>query len=727
MAARKETVIVEIGGAVAPLLDSVVQTINIEFSKIGDSLSGLKKQQNTLEKFDPSQLRKAGAVFLTLKAEVGKLELAFESLSGTLNHISRNLRSVRTDIYNATAGHKNLSEVSRKTQSSLTAIKGIGKIKLLGKALASSARSAKKFAAGIGLVGSMGAELTNTNVSTAAQAKLAKSLGISGDALTAWSSLAKEAGLGGDSFGGMMKHLTTKIGESKKLGNGKPFGGALEALGLSFNDLEKMTPEQQFKTIASSLKNLDDVQLAQSLSQKIFAGDAGQFFGHLRTLKGGIDDIYSEQVKLNMLTDEGSDGAEKYAKAMSRMGTVVSTAKEEFCGLIGGALEPYVATLAPQIGALFNEHRDDIKKFGKMLGEALPKIGEFAFTLLNVLTSVGSTVLSVADAIGGFGVAAVVGSIMATKFAISGYQMFSTILNIGKAVAPLASGALPYLSSMFMSVGTTISSIASTVFPALIAGIKAVGLAVMSNPIIAVIGLAVLAVGRLIYAWDELKKSFKEGGILGAAATFFGIGGDDEEEEKKAPVKRTLIPPSDKVPDEFVQQPSEVDGRPVAFGIEPPRASAVTQKTYLSKHQLIPYRGGQQSASNRKQSESSKSSVPANTEVIRVGTVPSKKNFSKAELVSSGGKQQGEFLRQQSASCHSNKADTGGEAARTVNARSLKLMAPPSSKSVESRQNVDNRTITINVHATEGQSPKEIAQETCMALKNKAVSLYDEC
>jgi hypothetical protein len=283
--------------------------------------------------------------------------------------------------------------------------------------------------------------------------------------------------------------------------------------------------------------------------------------------------------------------------------------------------------LAPKIGALFNEHRDDIKKFGKMLGEALPKIGEFAFSLLGVLASVGSTVLSVADAVGGFGtVAAIVGAVMATKFAISGYQMASTIWDIGKAVAPLASGALPSLSAMFMSVGATISSIASTVFPALIAGIKAVGLAVMSNPITAIIGLAVLAVGRLIYAWDDLKKSFKEGGILGAAATFFGIGGDDEEDAKT------------------------------------PLEHNASETPTLQQH------------------------VP-----------------------SSG-----------------HNVYAGGDLTRTENARSLSQMPLSPSSSVESKT-VDNRTITINVYTTEGQSPKDVAQETFLILNNDGGVLYDAC
>ncbi|KAF1075911.1 phage tail tape measure protein [Halodesulfovibrio sp. MK-HDV] len=565
MTARVETVMVEVGGAIAPLLDSVVESAKGKLSKVGESYDKLKKQQEKL-----------------------------------------------------------------------SAIKGNESVQQLGKAFASSAKNAKTFTSGIGFAINMGKKLASVNAITAGQAALAKSLGVSAKGLETWEGVAQGAGLKAGSVGKFMNEMSNKIGKSKQLGNGKPFGGALKKMGLSFKDIEKMSPEQKFKTITSALKKLDDADLAKSLGKQVFGGDSSQFVGHIRTLSGSMDEIYNKQAKQSLLTEEGRQGAEKYSDAMGSIGTVVSSASAEFSGLIGGALEPYVATLAPKIGALFNEHRDDIKKFGKMLGEALPKIGEFAFSLLNVMTSIGSTVLSVTDAVGGFGtVAAIVGSVKATKFLVSGYQMASSLWGIGKAVAPLVSGALPYLSSMFMSVGTTISLIASTVFPALIAGIKAVGLAVMSNPITAIIGLAVLAVGRLIYAWDDLKKSFKEGGILGAAATFFGIGGDDEEEEKKTPFKPNLT-----------------------------------------------------------------SSVGTQSDVWR---------------------------RQQDESCHGNYAYTGGHATQTVNARSLPLMPSPSSNSVESNQNIDNRNITINVHATEGQSPKEIAQETFVVLNNDAGVLYDAC
>ena len=51
----------------------------------------------------------------------------------------------------------------------------------------------------------------------------------------------------------------------------------------------------------------------------------------------------------------------------------------------------------------------------------------------------------------------------------------------------------------------------------------------MANPIGIVIGAAVIAVYRLVTAWDDLKKSFAVGGAWGAVKTYFGFGDSEGE------------------------------------------------------------------------------------------------------------------------------------------------------------------------------------------------------
>ncbi|SHI81971.1 phage tail tape measure protein [Halodesulfovibrio aestuarii] len=398
----------------------------------------------------------------------------------------------------------------KKKQEQLTSSPAM---KNVGDTFVKTGQQAKHMASSVwGAASAFASVITKANAQTAEQVRLAKVLGVSGEAFGAWGGLANEAGCKANTVGDLMKKMNTNLGKPLKLGDNSAVTNSLKTIGLSFKDLENLSPEQKFKTVASAIKNLDDAQAAQSAANTLMGGDSGKLFSFLRSRKESVDELLDQQNKLNVLSDEGREGSLVYAQAMGRVSGVLSNATAEFSGLIGGALAPYIQEIGPRIAALFEEHRDDIKAFGAGLGEALPKIGEFAFGMLNVLSNVGSMIAWVADAVGGFGnVAAIVGGIMGAKFVYSGISMVQTMWSVGQAIAPIV----------------------SSVFPALIGGIRAVGLAVMANPIGAAIGLAVIAVGRLIFMWDELCKAFKSGGVLGALGKFFGVGGDDEEKEKK--------------------------------------------------------------------------------------------------------------------------------------------------------------------------------------------------
>lgn len=101
------------------------------------------------------------------------------------------------------------------------------------------------------------------------------------------------------------------------------------------------------------------------------------------------------------------------------------------------------------------------------------------------------------------------------------------------AAAGLAAALGPALAAFgFMAQGIlAVKSAMLVLAPAMVA-IKAVFAAiagVISAPVLA-IGALVAAIARLIYKWDELKKSFSAGGIGSAISTFFdfipGVGDD---------------------------------------------------------------------------------------------------------------------------------------------------------------------------------------------------------
>ena len=164
--------------------------------------------------------------------------------------------------------------------------------------------------------------------------------------------------------------------------------------------------------------------------------------------------------------------------------------------------------------------------FAQGIGEALPKIGAFASGVFSAVMKVGSALDTVAGILGGWeNLIMVVGGLMASKMVVSVVTLGQSLFTLGSALAPLIATALPALAT----------------------GIQAVGAAVMANPIGLVIGGAVLAVYRLVTAWEDLKESFAVGGVWGAVKTFFGMGGDSEDATSAggspaAPAAPTLPP-----------------------------------------------------------------------------------------------------------------------------------------------------------------------------------------
>lgn len=595
MATKKHAAIIEIGGAVASSFKSVTQTVKGDFSEVGASIRNLKKQQDLLEKFNPDQVREAGREYRNLKREADKLERAFKSTAKPTREMERDMLKARraadkagsaykhqkakldalgnelkdagVDTHKLASEQKRLATALDKAKNKMEAMrKANAAMQDVGEKFSHAGQQAGRMAVGVGAtVAAFTAGVSVVNAHTAEQMRLAKSLGVSGEAFSAWGGLAKEAGFEADAVGDLMEEMTNKLGESKGLGEITPVTESLQMLGLAFADLENLSPEQQFETIGNAIKNMDDAQAAQSAADILMGGEANKFFGYLRTRKESVSELLKQQKQLNLMSDEGREGALKYSQSVGRLGGVVSSAAGEFSGLIGGVLAPYVADLAPKIGAMFEEHRDDIKAFGEGLGKALPKIGEFAFAMLNAMTSVGSAIGWVADAVGGFGnLAGIVGAIIGAKFVYSGVMMAQSLWAVGSAVTPLVTAA----------------------FPALIAGIKMVGVAFMTNPVGLAIGAIAIAIGVVYYKWDTLKKYFIAGikllwrafkyspigliirgigaaidmvtlkwdtlkktftgGLIGKiAAKFFGIGGDGEGEAKGGGVKQAQVPKQD--------------------------------------------------------------------------------------------------------------------------------------------------------------------------------------
>ncbi|WP_320169942.1 phage tail tape measure protein [Maridesulfovibrio sp.] len=537
--AETETVVDKVG--------SVLQEMEARQGRIGDSLKLLsgdvslyadelkdaRAKMDLLNQYDPAAVRESGKAYRELKRDAAKLRKEYEAhpkpTKKMLNEVKRaeasaekagraykanqdklaslgsELEKAGVDTKNLTGAHRKLAkqlDKSRKAYKKMSAaVEAGGKMKAqVGDLARTGGMVGASVVAGAAAVGTA---VTMVNQATGEQVKLANALGVSAEEFQAWGGVAREAGFEVDTVGDLIEEMNNKLGESAGLEEITPVKESLEMLGLSFEELQDMAPEEQFKRIAEAIKAMPDGQQASAAADILMGGEANKFFGYLRTRKEGVDEIINQQKRLNVLSEEGRKGAADYNTAFSQMTTVVGSVAAEVSGLIGGALAPLISEYAPKLADYVRSHKDDLMGVGDAVRGMIPAVIDFGKGLYKV----GSMVAGFISAVGGIeNVAMMVGAVMAGKAAMGMVSFASSLVTVGQA--------LPFIST----------------------GIKAIGAAVAANPI-GLIVTAVVGGAMLIWKyWEPIKEFFSGlidtvGSVVSSVGSFFGFGDDEEEKE----------------------------------------------------------------------------------------------------------------------------------------------------------------------------------------------------
>jgi hypothetical protein len=158
--------------------------------------------------------------------------------------------------------------------------------------------------------------------------------------------------------------------------------------------------------------------------------------------------------------------------------------------IIGSELMPVVADMMGKFTGWLADNRDQVREwstlFAERLQSAVPVIMDLASGIGTVVGHIGTAVRVTADLVGGFdNLGVIIGTLIAGK-AVASIVMFGTaIFQAGGALLTL-SGAMPLVAG----------------------GIKAIGAALMANPIGLIIG-AIAGAGYLIYRnWEQIGPWF---------------------------------------------------------------------------------------------------------------------------------------------------------------------------------------------------------------------------
>eukprot|EP01022_Parablepharisma_sp_SALTPOND_P012610 TRINITY_DN1622_c0_g1_i1.p1 TRINITY_DN1622_c0_g1~~TRINITY_DN1622_c0_g1_i1.p1 ORF type:complete len:763 (+),score=193.17 TRINITY_DN1622_c0_g1_i1:18234-20522(+) len=501
--------------------------------KVRDSRRELSAAEANLADLQ-KQADEAGGASGMLARRIEQAEGKVKGLRSAVKSSTDQFLRHKTRIDETGRGLGELSQDYRKLTSEID--KAQSRMDRLNKGMEASGRireqigSAARVGAGVAAgVGAVGAAMTMVNKSTGEQVALARALGVSTETFQAWGGVAKEAGFEADHVGDLIEEMNNKLGESAGLEETTPVKESLEMLGLSFAELQDMKPEEQFRRVAKTIKDMPDGQQASSAADILMGGEANKFFGYLRSRKEGVDEILEQQRQLNVLSDEGRAGAMAYNTAFGQLTTVIGSVASEVFGLIGGALAPLLHEYAPKLSGWVKSHKADLVGIGDSVRSAVPAILSFGRGLYNVFTTVGSVVQGAVGLIGGWeNTAIALGLVMGGRLAFGVGRFAMNVVAMGRAVGPLVSGMLPALATGVRAIGSASTWSAAKVAvlgaaqkawaigQAVVTGactaigtaFRVMGMAVMSNPIGLVIGGIILGASLLIAHWGKVKTFF---------------------------------------------------------------------------------------------------------------------------------------------------------------------------------------------------------------------------
>jgi len=235
---------------------------------------------------------------------------------------------------------------------------------------------------------------------------------------------------------------------------------ALAEIGLTFEELQGLNPEEQFMKIADGIAGIEDVSVRGAVAQKLFGRAGRQMLPMLAEGSAGIKELREEANELGRsLSGPDADAAAEYTDAMNRLTSVGKGVVQQ----VGAALAPALAEaatafahIAKRVVGFIRENRSTIRI---VAGVAAAVIG-----LGGAITALGFTFIGIGAAITGIATALgfilsplglIVGGLAAVGFAAEHYFGF-----ISKAIDFVIERFGPLVGMWQDAIGAIVGAIA---------------------------------------------------------------------------------------------------------------------------------------------------------------------------------------------------------------------------------------------------------------------------
>jgi len=458
---------ITIGSVLEQSVKKNVGFLKTGLHQIGDEIKGVERRQR--------ELGKQRQVLIKQGRSVEDLDREYEDLNRTMARLRRT-----QERWNRTAA------ASRRVGASFSSM------------MTNIGRSSRTVAVGVGLAGGAVFGLASSTAQLGDDvAKTADKLGIQIGALQELRYAAERSGVSTGAFDQSLEKMLKNLGEAST-GTGAA-KDALDDLGLSAEDLIALSPAEALEVIADRMQGVGTQAEKAAIANDIF-GRSG--IGMLNMLRDGSDGLRTlrEDARRTgyVLSEEAARDAEVFQDVLLDTQLTMKGLKNT----VGAELMPVVTDAKKRVGDALVGNREQVKAWASSFADgverALPVVGEIAIGIGKVASMTGRVIKTTADMVGGwenFGI--VIGAVLASRTVISVIKFGGAVFSLGRAMLSLA-GATPLV----------------------VGGIRAIGTALLLNPI----GLAIAAIAGgayLIYKnWDAVGPWFKD--LWGNVKGYFG-------------------------------------------------------------------------------------------------------------------------------------------------------------------------------------------------------------
>ncbi len=270
-------------------------------------------------------------------------------------------------------------------------------------------------------------------------AKMAKRTGLSVETLSELRFVASQTGTEFESLEMAFRKMQRSIYDA---GRGLSTAvDALDDLGLTFEDLDGLSPEQQFKLLADRISQIEDPTRKAAIAMSLFGRTGTNLLPMFASGAKGIEILQEEARRLGLtMSGEDAKAAEDFTDALDRLWKVIKVGIFN----VGAALAPIlqktadiITNLGTRIAAWAQQNRALIATALKVVvgiiavgvavaifGTAISGVGAIIGGLITVITTVVA-VLKVLGAVLAFLVSPI-GLVIAAVAALAGYLVYAT-------------------------------------------------------------------------------------------------------------------------------------------------------------------------------------------------------------------------------------------------------------------------------------------------------------